>query len=415
MAFALPAAQGLPVQQHVERQAARLHVAGLANRRQAAPSRVSVKVQSAAGTFGQEGAGSAQISFRGEPASASTNVSSSAANSKAVLEDVRLFLQAELPGLFSSGRITKERYASDFKFEDPVTRVTGLDQFASYLQLLRSVFAITFDVHSIKPKGATELVTRWTMTMKFKLGFAIYRPELVFTGQSFYGVDANTGIVRSQLDVWDATSNNTYPSLEGLAHVLRQLGNYKATPDLEGPRYKVLRSTKEYEIRKYDSYMVAETAMPMSSGPAEGSGFQDLANYIFGGNDRQESMEMTSPVINTINTDGSTQPQMQFPMEAKYGQSLEALPNPSDGRVRRRLQEGGLVAATTFSGLPLDFEVTEAERKLRGALLLDGVQASSGYKLARYNDPFTLPFVRRNEVLIRLDDFQLDDSDKEQS
>ncbi len=58
--------------------------------------------------------------------------------------------------------------------------------------------------------------------------------------------------------------------LEGLAHVLRQLGNYKATPDLEGPRYKVLRSTKEYEIRKYDPYLVAETAMPMSSGPAEG-------------------------------------------------------------------------------------------------------------------------------------------------
>ncbi len=57
-------------------------------------------------------------------------------------------------------RITKERYASDFKFEDPVTRITGLDQFASYLQLLRSVFAITFDVHSIKPRGATELVTR---------------------------------------------------------------------------------------------------------------------------------------------------------------------------------------------------------------------------------------------------------------
>ena len=49
--------------------------------------------------------------------------------------------------------------------------------------------------------------------MKFKLGFAIYRPELVFTGQSFYGIDANTGVVRSQLDVWDATSNNKYPSV----------------------------------------------------------------------------------------------------------------------------------------------------------------------------------------------------------
>lgn len=59
-------------------------------------------------------------------------------------------------------------------------------------------------------------------------------------------------------------------------------------------------------------------------------------------------------------------------------------------------------------------QVTEAERKLRGALLLDGLQASSGYKLARYNDPFTLPFVRRNEVLIRLDDFEFNDHDDDQ-
>lgn len=65
----------------------------------------------------------------------------------------------------------------------------------------------------------------------------------------------------------------------------------------------------------------------------------------------------------------------------------------------------------TWCGLK---QVTEAERKLRGALLLDGLQASSGYKLARYNDPFTLPFVRRNEVLIRLDDFEFDDHHDDQ-
>lgn len=60
-------------------------------------------------------------------------------------------------------RLTRQRYASDFKFEDPVTRVQGLDQFASYLQIIRNVFAITFDLHSIKPKGATELVSRWAL------------------------------------------------------------------------------------------------------------------------------------------------------------------------------------------------------------------------------------------------------------
>ena len=77
-------------------------------------------------------------------------------------------------------------------------------------------------------------------------------------------------------------------------------------------------------------------------------------------------------------------------------------------RVTRKMQQGGIVAATSFGGIPLDFEVTEAERKLRAALLLDGHKGQKGYQLARYNDPFTLPFLRRNEVLIEVEDFELD-------
>ena len=51
--------------------------------------------------------------------------------------------------------------------------------------------------------------------------------------------------------------------------------------------------------------------------------------------------------------------------------------------------------------------MVEAERRLRGALLVDGQKAKPGFQLARYNDPFTLPFVRRNEVLIELEDIEL--------
>ena len=52
-------------------------------------------------------------------------------------------------------------------------------------------------------------------------------------------------------------------------------------------------------------------------------------------------------------------------------------------------------------------QVTAAERQLRAALLLDGLKPQPGYKLARYNDPFTLPGLRRNEVIIQLDDPKL--------
>ena len=75
-------------------------------------------------------------------------------------------------------------------------------------------------------------------------------------------------------------------------------------------------------------------------------------------------------------------------------------------RVTRKMQQGGIIAATSFGGIPLDFQVTEAERKLRAALLLDGYDGQEGYQLARYNDPFTLPFLRRNEVLIAMDKFE---------
>ena len=60
----------------------------------------------------------------------------------------------------------------------------------------------------------------------------------------------------------------------------------QTTPDLEQPRYTVLRKAPEYEVRKYEGYMVAETSMPAGSRAAAGDGFNDLAGYIFGGNDR---------------------------------------------------------------------------------------------------------------------------------
>lgn len=48
------------------------------------------------------------------------------------------------------------------------------------------------------------------------------------------------------------------------------LTSLQTTPKLGSPEYVVLRKAKEYEVRKYSSYMVAETAMPAGSGPAAG-------------------------------------------------------------------------------------------------------------------------------------------------
>lgn len=84
---------------------------------------------------------------------------------------------------------------------------------------------------------------------------------------------------------------------------------------------------------------------------------------------------------------------------------VNTLPQPNSNKVVKKQIPGRYVAAIRFSGLPFDWEVTGAERRLRQALARDGLQTADGYNLARYNEPFVLPPLRRNEVLIDLVEF----------
>ncbi|KAK9811083.1 hypothetical protein WJX73_001332 [Symbiochloris irregularis] len=334
-----------------------------------------------------------------------TSAQTSTSASSMSLEQAKSFLQGELATIFNTGRLDTARYADDFKFQDPTFKQNSIRGFQQNLTLLRSLFSIKFIVHNIKVQEPAEVTSRWTMELKPKL--VPWQPKIVVTGESIYTVDQISGKIQSQRDVWDSISDNNYLSLEGLAYILGSLANPQQTPNLEMPKYTVLKRAAEYEVRQYSRYIVAETAMPRSSGAAAGTGFNELAGFIFGGNDRRARMEMTAPVISNAGQASEQNPTMQFVMEERLGSSAEDLPNPNDARVTRRAEEGGTVASISFSGIPLDFEVTGAERRLRAALLLDGLNPQPGYKLARYNDPFTLPFLRRNEVLIKLDEFEL--------
>eukprot|EP00208_Stichococcus_sp_RCC1054_P001927 CAMPEP_0206139532 /NCGR_PEP_ID=MMETSP1473-20131121/6270_1 /ASSEMBLY_ACC=CAM_ASM_001109 /TAXON_ID=1461547 /ORGANISM="Stichococcus sp, Strain RCC1054" /LENGTH=478 /DNA_ID=CAMNT_0053533357 /DNA_START=149 /DNA_END=1585 /DNA_ORIENTATION=+ len=356
------------------------------------------------------------------------------------LEAVSAFLRDELPRTWSDGTITKARYSRNLWFQDPVVRLKGRDGYAANVRLMRMLFNISFTVHKTQPREPDAVDLWWTMVLKPR--FLLWRPQLTLTGRSHYGVNAQ-GVIISHLDTWDALADNSFLSLEALALCIRSFLNPQQTPDLEGPRYTVLRDTGDYQVRRYEPYLVAEVEMPKGKGPAAGDGFNELAGYIFGGNRQSSKMEMTSPVYTSGSSSsgssgsggggnghgGSTKmemtspvfttagggsggsgeaPRMAFPIEARYGSDPDALPTPNDARVTRRREEAKVVAAIQFSGLPLDWEVTRAERRLRGALLLDGLKPAEDWALARYNDPFTLPALRRNEVLIKLpDDYEL--------
>lgn len=184
---------------------------------------------------------------------------------------------------------------------------------------------------------------------------------------------------------------------------------------LEEPEFSVVASTAAYEIRRYGPYIVAEVdVVATSERDAGGEGFRILAGYIFGDNEQQAKMamtapvessrtqkgvkmKMTAPVETSSNSDGFT---YAFVMERKY--TMKSLPAPLDSRIRIREKPARYVAALRFSGRWSEKNYERHRNELAAALADDGVVTAGDFTLARYNSPFALPFMRRNEVLVEV-------------
>ncbi|MEO1033935.1 MAG: heme-binding protein [Pseudomonadota bacterium] len=186
----------------------------------------------------------------------------------------------------------------------------------------------------------------------------------------------------------------------------------------EEPAYSVVDAFEEFEIRRYEPYIVAEATV---NGDFESTGnlaFNILAGYIFGDNQSQEKMKMTVPV--TREAKGGTKMKMtapvtrrsssdgnertttyQFVMERKY--SLDTLPLPTDPRVTLIEVPERIVAARRYTGRINERNYQENLDILLTELAAVGIQATSEPQSAVYNGPFILPFLRRNEVLIDVD------------
>jgi hypothetical protein len=160
-------------------------------------------------------------------------------------------------------------------------------------------------------------------------------------------------------------------------------------------------------VRNYAAFPVVSQTLPAGTGAAgDGGGFGALAGYIFGGNATGAKMEMTTPVLNRVSAEG-TSTAMLFPVFEPG-----PLPDPRPGSaVQRGIAASRIAAARAFSGVATDTAAARAAEELRAALQRDGLTPRSGeagYTLARYNDPFTPPWARVNEVLIDLQDFPVE-------
>jgi hypothetical protein len=184
----------------------------------------------------------------------------------------------------------------------------------------------------------------------------------------------------------------------------------------EEPRYEVVRQFETFELRRYAPQLLAETEIAGEFDDVGNRAFRILADFIFGNNQRQEKISMTAPVsqrptagekiamtapvTQTAKADGRGTYVFSFVMPAGY--TLATLPQPVDSRVRIREAPAKLVAARRYSGTWSEARYREHESMLRQAVTQAGLAPVGAPVYARYNSPFSLWFLRRNEVLIEV-------------
>ena len=170
--------------------------------------------------------------------------------------------------------------------------------------------------------------------------------------------------------------------------------------NLEEPAYTLIQTYDDFEIRAYEPTIQArvQTADGASSGAASG-GFRRVASYIFGGNQSSSRIAMTAPVSRW---EEQEQGWLAFTMPSAY--ALETLPQPSDAGVRLHPTSTSTVAVARFSGRTTPKKTARVEKELRAAIEREGYVAAGPAVLAVYENPWTtLPFMRRNELHIEVD------------
>tara|TARA_Y100000589_G_scaffold309465_1_gene327020 strand:- start:254 stop:853 length:600 start_codon:yes stop_codon:yes gene_type:complete len=161
---------------------------------------------------------------------------------------------------------------------------------------------------------------------------------------------------------------------------------------IEEPVYQVEKAweAEQIEIRAYAPRIMAVTGMNEDSD----SGFRVLAGYIFGGNAEEQKIAMTAPVQQTM----TGEKEMAFMMPAEY--ALKDLPQPEDQRVSFREAPAYTAAVIQFSGWASAEKADENWQQLQRFLIAEGIDITGEPTLNQYNPPWTLPFMRRNEIIV---------------
>ncbi|ACM56871.1 SOUL family heme-binding protein [Halorubrum lacusprofundi] len=171
--------------------------------------------------------------------------------------------------------------------------------------------------------------------------------------------------------------------------------------------YEQLRTLNGSELRRYPQTILVET-----TAPNQRIAFRRLFNYISGANQANESISMTAPVetqsgesiamTTPVRSEASETEaetiRMAFYLPAEY--TPETAPEPTEADVTLVTEPQKTVAVDQFSWYAPEWRVTRRTQKLLSTLDREGIEPEGDPYLLRYNDPWTPPFMRRNEVAV---------------
>lgn len=194
---------------------------------------------------------------------------------------------------------------------------------------------------------------------------------------------------------------------------------------IEEPSFELIEQSDTFEIRQYAPMIVAEVLVDGDMSSASSKGFRLIAGFIFGKNIKldqgqvpsisasesaspsaSEKIAMTIPV--TVEPQSEIQPdfdrakmwRVQFVMPRQY--TMESIPKPTDSSVKLRQIQGKRFAVLKYTGFNGAEKVNEKTQELLDWLKTRNLQPVHSPQLARYNPPWSLPFLRRNEILIEV-------------
>lgn len=212
--------------------------------------------------------------------------------------------------------------------------------------------------------------------------------------------------------------------------ILKEIQNvFSETPiGLQEPKYSIIYTTDNYEVRDYEGYYVATTNIATTTNnndskntnnynndkgimsiTEQGAAFNTLAAYIFGANQQKLVMDMTTPVTMTMTGEMRFYVNVDIPPEPlKQDESYNIYTTTNNQKICIQYIPSALLAVRRFTGFVTDGEISRQKNTLLTSITFDSQYieldiphgSTVGHVIFQYNPPYTIPIVRRNEIAV---------------